>query len=237
MPVGPRRALLRTSPHPPVLRTPSVSTALFAALMALATSLGPANAQGIYVLDRSTSQVTFRAQALANKLTGRSENLRGLVRLQGVDLRHLYGSVSFPVASLRMDSPAQEREVAKLLGAPGEPEIVFDIDSVAPDSAASQRWSFFGRLTMRGVTRPVRFSGAARAVGVRVHTHGMAAVDIRDWGITPPSRLLGLIRMSPTVRLSFDAEFARQPHVMTTDIAERREPCDADRDACRSSPR
>jgi polyisoprenoid-binding protein YceI len=220
-----------------VLRIRSIRTALLTAVIAHATPMASATSQGIYVLDRSTSQVTFRAQALANKLTGRSENLRGLVRLQGVDLRHLYGSVSFPVASLQMDSRSQEREVARLLGAPAEPEIVFDIDSVAPDSASSPRWSFFGRLTMRGITRPVRFSGSARAVGVRVHTHGTAAVDIRDWGITPPSRLLGLIRMSPTVRLSFDAEFARQPNVITTDVAERRELCDAGRDACRSSPR
>ena len=208
-----------------------------AALSTLAAPHATIDAQGVYVLDRSSSQVTFNAHALANKMTGRSESLRGLVRLQSVDLRNLYGSVSFPVTSLRMDSRAQEREVAKLLGAPTEPEVVFDIDSISPDSTTGRTWSFYGRLTMRGVTRSVKFAGLARAVGARVHTNGSATVDIREWGITPPSRLLGLIRMSPNVRLAFEAEFARQPNVIATDVVDRRDTCDAGRDACRASPR
>ncbi len=181
-----------------------------------------ASAQGIYVLDRSSSQVTFRADALANRLVGRSRHLRGIVRLNGIDLRRMYGTVSFPVSSLRMDSRAQEKELAKLLGAPGEQDVVFEIDSIASDSAQARRYSFFGRLTMRGIARPVRFGGSAEVAGGRVHADGSATVDVREWGISPPSRFFGLVRMSPRVRLSFRAEFARREELAARDVADAR---------------
>jgi polyisoprenoid-binding protein YceI len=183
---------------------------------------GAAPAQGTYVLDRSSSQVTFRADALANRLVGRSRHLRGIVRLNGFDLRRMYGTVSFPVSSLRMDSRAQEKELARLLGAPVEQDVIFEIDSIASDSTQAERYRFFGRLTMRGISRPVRFGGTAGVTDGRVHADGSATVDVRDWGISPPSRFFGLVRMSPRVRLSFRAEFARREELASQGVAEAR---------------
>lgn len=162
-----------------------------------------------YVLDASASKVAFQGRALFQSIDGRSDDLAGAVTVLGRDLRSLRGIIRLPVASLHVEPEIPASEVERLFGGGSHAEIVFRVDSLAQIDAKDL--TLFGRLTMNGVTRPVIFGGEVRHLGRnRIETRGRTKVDIREWGIRPPRRFLGLISMHHELTLSFDATFAPQ---------------------------
>ena len=189
-----------------------------ATLLAIASGAADAGAQASYVLDHGASHVRFRGRALLQSVTGNSESLRGTIVVRDNDLRTARGDVRFAVASLRTTPDAEAEEVERLFGGAAHPDIVFLVDSIVRHERAG-RWRFDGRLLMNGVTRPVSFGGNAMSEGGRVVAEGEALVDVRKWGITPPTRLRGLLRMSPEMTLSFRAEFFPRDPRSATQIA------------------
>ncbi len=176
------------------------------ALMSSLSAGRVAHAQSEFVLDPGASHVTFRGRALAVEIVGRSTDLTGAIALVPNNPRIVQGQVRFAVASLETEPPANKAEVEKVFGGADHPEVTFVVDSTTFDNAAD-RWLLHGQLVMRGVSRPVDFLGTARRIGQRILAHGEARVDIRDWGISPPEWLLGLVRMDAMVTLGFHAEF------------------------------
>ena len=190
-----------------VSRSPRLLAALSAlALMSSLAAPRTVSAQSEFVLDPAASHVTFRGRALAVEIVGRSTDLTGAIELVPHNPRIVQGQVRFAVASLETEPPANKAEVEKVFGGAEHPEVTFVVDSTTFDSAASI-WLLHGQLVMRGVSRPVDFLGTARRIGQRILAHGEARVDIRDWGISPPEWLLGLVRMDAMVTLGFHAEF------------------------------
>ena len=189
-----------------VSRSPSFLAAL--SLLALMSSLAaaPLEAQAEFVLDPDASHVTFRGRALAVEIVGRSTDLSGAIALVRDNPRIVQGQVRFAVASLETEPPANKAEVEKVFGGAEHPEVTFVVDSTTFNDSASV-WLLHGQLVMRGVSRPVDFLGTARRIGQRILAHGEARVDIREWGISPPEWLLGLVRMDALVTLGFHAEF------------------------------
>lgn len=189
-----------------VPRSPSFLAAL--SVLAMMSSLVAARleAQAEFVLDPAASHVTFRGRALAVEIVGRSTDLTGAIALVAENPRIVQGQVRFAVASLETEPPANKAEVEKVFGGAEHPEVTFVVDSTTFDSAADS-WLLHGQLVMRGVSRPVNFLGTARRIGQRILAHGEARVDIREWGISPPEWLLGLVRMDALVTLGFHAEF------------------------------
>ena len=180
----------------------SVGIALVATLVMAPCAM----AQAAYVLDRSSSRVTFQGRALLRSIVGRSDELAGAVSIRSGDVRSMRGNVRFPITSLETDPAMQPRELRELFGADLHPDVVFLVDSIA-DAYARSEWAIHGRLTMNGVTQAVSFLGSARIIDRRMIATGAANVDLRDWRIRPPRRLGGLIGMSSKVRLMFRAEF------------------------------
>jgi len=178
------------------------------ALCATPLAIQAGAAQTAYVLDQSSSRVTFKGRAFLRTITGWSGDLEGRILIRAGDLGSLRGDVRFPVASLETDPSMRPRELAEVFGADRSPEIIFDVDSVSQRNAIGE-CLVHGLLTMNGVTRPVSFVGRTRTKGDRVITEGTTRVDLRNWRTQPPRRL-GM-RMSPEISLSFRAEFRRRP--------------------------
>jgi polyisoprenoid-binding protein YceI len=177
-------------------------------------------AQAAYVLERSSSRVTFQGRAFLRSIVGRSDDLAGAVSIRRGDVRSVRGNVWFPVTSLETDPAMRPRELGALFGADLHPDIVFLVDSIAEPSGQKE-WAIHGRLTMNGVTRSVSFLGSARFMDRRMIATGSTHVDLRDWHIRPPRRLGGIIGMSSKVRLMFRAEFRPRDGTHTAQVIER----------------
>ena len=69
---------------------------------------------------------------------------------------------------------------------------------------------FQGHLTIHGVTRTVRIPGSVVLRPGGVDVVASLAIDMREYGIDPPTRFFGAIRVDPvttvTASLSFSAE-------------------------------
>jgi len=173
-------------------------------------------AQAAYVLERSSSRVTFQGRAFLRSVVGRSTDLVGAVSIRSGDVRSTRGNVRFPVASLETDPAMPPRELGELFRT-DHPDVVFVVDSISEPSSQSE-WVIHGRLTMNGVTRPVSFRGNARFIERRMVATGSADVDLREWRIKPPRRLGGLLGMSSRIKLTFRAEFRRRDATQTAQL-------------------
>jgi polyisoprenoid-binding protein YceI len=181
-----------------------------------------AGAQIAYVLDGTASRVAFQGRALFQSIDGQSDDVVGTVTVSGRDLRSLRGTIRVSVASLQVQPEISAREIERLFGGHASAEIVFRVDSLSRQDA--KHINLHGRLTMNGVTRPVTFSGEAHhEKGSRLHARGSARVDIREWQMRPPKRLLGLISMHHELTLTFDARFSPQELAHTGDIMSQSE--------------
>jgi polyisoprenoid-binding protein YceI len=187
---------------PPTPRSRAIAVALGATFLVTPVL----TAQAAYVLEKSSSRVTFQGRAFLRSIVGRSDELVGFVSIRSGDVRSMRGNVRFPVSSLETDPEMEPQELTELFGAERHPEVIFLVDSIA-SVAAEDEWAIHGRLTMNGVTRPVAFQGSARFLERRMIANGATEVDLHDWSIEPPRRLGGLIGMSSRIRLMFRAEF------------------------------
>ncbi|MFN2398267.1 MAG: YceI family protein [Gemmatimonadaceae bacterium] len=184
-----------------------------AAPVAVSLLLAPAplSAQSVYELDRAASHVAFLGRAFTQRIAGRSTSLQGGVLLRGRDVRTVRGDVRFTVASIQTDPRSAQNELTAVFGGDAHPEIIFFVDSTSVEEK-TRLVSLHGQLSMHGEIRPVRFDGSAHTLadGSRVVAEGVTRIDMRDWGMTPPSGLLGLVRMSPELTLAFRAEFTQK---------------------------
>lgn len=61
-----------------------------------------------------------------------------------------------------------------------------------------------GDLTVRGITKPITFVAAAKPSGIeRLEIDGDAQINLKDYGLTPPSAMLGLIGTKSKMTLRF----------------------------------
>jgi polyisoprenoid-binding protein YceI len=71
-------------------------------------------------------------------------------------------------------------------------------------SQAKGQYEIEGSLTVRGIAKPVTLHAAVRPVGEhRLELDGDAQIDLKDYGIKPPSVLLGVVGTKSKMTLRF----------------------------------
>ncbi|HEY1305060.1 MAG TPA: YceI family protein [Vicinamibacterales bacterium] len=86
----------------------------------------------------------------------------------------------------------------EVLDAAEFPTIVFESTAIEP--AGDNRWTVSGRVTIRGVTRDVRFPAVRETGRYRAST----ILKQRDFGIQPIRVAGGTVRVKDEIRLEFD---------------------------------
>lgn len=82
------------------------------------------------------------------------------------------------------------------------PNITFESTNI--DSTAAERWTVSGRLTIRGITRPLLFPVAL----VNGRYHGDARIQQRDFGIEPIRIAGGTVQVKDELKIEFDIAVA-----------------------------
>ncbi len=196
-----------------------------ALLMALsapaAAQTGPAAARTIKPLPFRSGAISFRVHvAAAPDFTGHVTV--DSAAFTGTSLADVRGSVLVRADSMKTGIGLRDHHMRGAMEAKKYPDIRFELLGVAPradSSHASQRASggdtvavtFAGRLTIHGVTRDDTIPGTVVLGPDSVVARAAFPLDMRDYGIKPPTRLL-VIRVQPvveiTVRLTFAAATA-----------------------------
>jgi len=107
------------------------------------------------------------------------------------------------VADPSLDEKKRAEVRARMLGpdvldAAAFPIIAFESTAIEP--VGENRWNVSGRVTIRGVTRAIRFP-AVREAG---HYRAATTLNQRDFGIQPIRIAGGTVRVKDEIRLEFD---------------------------------
>jgi hypothetical protein len=130
--------------------------------------------------------------------------------------RHAIAELSVPVMSLRGDSQGMDRDMYSALKARQCPSIQFRLEKVQ-DAQVRQdptngRPAFLlrvtGILTVAGVQRTLATElTIQRDAGQHFLIHAQIPIKMTDFGVTPPTAFLGLIRARDSLSVIFDLEF------------------------------
>ncbi len=92
--------------------------------------------------------------------------------------------------------------VNDMMAANQYPQLKFSSTRITGKSKG--QFEIQGDLTVRGITKPITFVTAAKPSGIeRLEIDGDAEINLKDYGLTPPAALLGLIGTKSKMTLRF----------------------------------
>lgn len=212
------RARARFASAPRRLRRAALAAAL------LPCAAGGAAAQDLpprYLLNPAQSQVWFEAGATLGRFRGTAHDVVGWAQLADtVTFRDTRGRVELMVASFRTGNTLRDRHLRATMQVERYPRIIFVLDEVVrppgpprpgPGDAHAADGGrpviLHGALIIRDTTRAVEIPARAQLDGETLRVRGELPIRLTDYGIDPPSRLLGTARMRNELELHFDAVF------------------------------
>jgi hypothetical protein len=173
---------------------------------------------------RPADRVWFTGVSNVRHFTCRAEGVRTELALppgatvDGVlarDRPPVAATLVVPVAGLDCGIRAQSHHLHKALKAGTAPTIEFRLTDYAlgaatPESGTAAR--VVGALRIAGIERPVTLAGVVRrdATGA-LRLQGWQAIRPTDYGVTPPRRFLGLLRVRDSVTVHFDVGLSGAP--------------------------
>jgi YceI-like protein len=115
--------------------------------------------------------------------------------------------VRVPVVSLRSDKAALDKNLRKTLRAEQYPTVRFDLGhyDVDPDGATGDTIAIRARgwLTISGQARPVTLETRAHRADMGVWLEGSHALRMSEYGIAPPTLMLGTLRVGDRVTVRY----------------------------------
>lgn len=130
--------------------------------------------------------------------------------------RHAIAELSVPVMSLHGDSQGMDRDMYSALKARQYPWIEFQLEKVQDvqlrQGPTNGKRSFLlgvtGTLTVAGVQRTLATGlTIQRDAGQHYLVHAQIPIRMSDFGVTPPTAFLGLIRARDSLSVNFDLDF------------------------------
>jgi len=114
-------------------------------------------------------------------------------------------TVTIPVASIKSDHDKMDKLMADALKADKNPVIRYELSrAILTQAAPAFTVTTKGQLTIAGVTREIdmQVSGTRDAAGTYV-LNGQAPIRMSDFGIKPPTAMLGTIKTGNDVKVTF----------------------------------
>jgi polyisoprenoid-binding protein YceI len=134
----------------------------------------------------------------------------------GTALSGVRGYAEARVAAMRTGIGLRDRHLRNAMDADSFPALRFELDEVRVGHVHGDTTdvALHGFLVLHGQRRAVRAEGRVVATATAVALVASFPVDMREYGITPPTRFLGSVRVRPvaqiTARLRFDGSAAGQ---------------------------
>jgi len=182
-----------------------------AAILAIAAPVARAQ-PAVTPTTRITGTLRFDARATLGPFFGTTTAVSGAIT-GGPALESVRGWVEFPVDSLATGNGLRDRDMRGALDAEQHPTIRFDLREVRPSPIQDNTMvlSLVGDFTIHGTTKPVSMPATLTWVEGGITVHALLAMDVRDFGITRLSRLLGAFKMQPDIVIRIDLLVAQPP--------------------------
>ena len=152
--------------------------------------------------------LSFDAKATLGAFTGTTTTVTGAMT-GGTDVRDVRGHVEAPVASLKTGNGLRDKDMMKAMEADSFPTMQFDLHGVSMQHEAgdSAVVTLSGQLTLRGVKRDVAVPALVRFGKDGAQVTGTFPLNVRDYGVTRLSKMLGAFKMNPDIVVHLDVVF------------------------------
>jgi polyisoprenoid-binding protein YceI len=121
-------------------------------------------------------------------------------------------TVTVPVAQIDCDNGTMNSKLREALRASAAPNIRFVLGNATVSTPRNNRFTVTtsGQLTIAGQTRPVQFTAQGQALANnRYRFTGSVPVTMSQFGIRPPTAMMGTMRVGDRVTVSYDVTLAR----------------------------
>lgn len=126
--------------------------------------------------------------------------------LEGATLKNVKAaSVTMKTQSIKSGTAKMDEIAYESLKASKHTDIVFTLTSFR--TLDNNRAQATGNLTIAGTMKPVTFNVATSTKSGVVQLAGEANIKFTDFGIKPPTALLGTVKTGNELKLSFKANF------------------------------
>lgn len=114
--------------------------------------------------------------------------------------------ITVPVATLDCRNNTMNGHMRNALKADQAPEIRFRATSVqvTPTSVDAGTAEMQGTLTIAGADRPVTITGTVVRENGQLRVRGSKRITMTEWGVRPPSLMLGTMKVNPAATVGFD---------------------------------
>jgi polyisoprenoid-binding protein YceI len=116
-------------------------------------------------------------------------------------------SATLTIAAPKMDcgNGTMNSHMQKALKSAEFPTITFVLGAYEPTKSVDGiAGTIEGRLTLGGVTKPITVSASAKRDGEALRVTGAHDVDMREYGIKPPSLMMGTMKVGRVAKVHFD---------------------------------
>ena len=116
--------------------------------------------------------------------------------------------VVVPVQKLKSHESGLDKNMYKALKADVNPEIVFHLSryDVSPGATGSSHVKALGSLQIAGREQPVEIEGEVTTEDGSLRVQGQYALLMTDYGIKPPTMMMGAIRVKDRVVIHYDLQ-------------------------------
>jgi len=152
--------------------------------------------------------LSFDARATLGAFSGTTSTLTGAITAAN-DVRDVRGNVEAPVASLKTGNGLRDKDMLKAMDADSLPTMRFELHGVSTQHEAGDSVvvTLSGKLTLHGTTRDVAVPALVRFGKDGVQVTGSFPLNVRDYGVTRLSRMLGAFKMNPDIVVRIDVVF------------------------------
>lgn len=147
------------------------------------------------VVEGSSTVRDYRcaAGALESTITTRPDaGIAGLVEA---------ARVSIPVAQLECGNGKMNDHMRKALLAKDHPNVVFELASYTLNGADA---TLVGELTIAGTTKTIEMPATIVDEGSTLRVQASSRINMSEWGVKPPSLMLGTLKVRDAVTIAFD---------------------------------
>jgi polyisoprenoid-binding protein YceI len=165
--------------------------------------------QAVPAFPLRSADVTFRVHVhSAPDFTGRAPV--DSASYSGDSLVAVRGLVVVRVGEMRTGNGLRDHHMRGAMAASEYPEIRFELLGVTPEERRGDTVavSFAGRLTIHGRTRSIALPGTVVLGPRSVEVASSFPLDMREYGIAPPTRFLGIVRVQPLLEIEVRLVFA-----------------------------
>jgi polyisoprenoid-binding protein YceI len=158
---------------------------------------------------QSGSRVWVTGTSTARSYRCESTQVDGVAQVPTTDLGQLSevsgARVSIPVSTLDCRNGTMNGHLRTALKAAQAPNISLQITSatISPGGEASTA-RLTGELTIAGTTRPVTLDATVAGDAGQLRVRGSKAIVMTEYGVRPPSLMMGAMRVNPNVTVGFD---------------------------------